>query len=345
MVPLVRLSLLIMLLRSNLSLHLFGKNSSPYDLTSDREGDFSDSEKPPVIPPRNISPSPPPLPILSPEDRENLPPDRREAILSIFGHIQRIEPFLAGDDHANDTPDPNKTLEYNLNVLDKHLYHTWVKHQEFEYETVNTDYTFELPDPIHHITRIASGRRYRQLCAINPAWGILYRRHPQFHFTLIEQQHIHELAEWLFPRRTIKYPLYYVHFAATANVLNDMDEHAVDLFQYFFLPPNDPFRVEYPLSLRLEFTSLNNARTGNKTITFPILTLLRNEEQLARFTLNGKANTTEFERLPPEIRLCLCLYLFDTRDWHAYCVTGELDIFEHNRYYYYTHNPVVEVDL
>ncbi|KAI0642196.1 hypothetical protein C8Q79DRAFT_1013496 [Trametes meyenii] len=341
----------------------FGENSSPYDPTSDHDGDFSDSEEPPVIPPRNISPSPLPLPILSCEERENIPPVVQEAladishdlieqettgyqtILSIFGNIQCIEPFLVGEDHANDTPAPDKPLQYNLDVLDKRLYHAWVKHQEFANETVDANYIFELPDPLHHVTRIASGRRFKQLCAINPAWAILYRHHPQFHFTLIEQQRLHELTEWSFPQRTVEYPLYYAHPATMANVEDDTDEHVIDPFQYYFLPPNDPFRIEYSLSLHLEFTTLNNAWTGNKTVTFPVLTILRHDEQLARFTLDGKANTVEFKRLPPEICLCLCLYLFDTRDWHAYRATGELDIFEHNGYYYYAPNPMVEIDL
>ncbi|KAI0643516.1 hypothetical protein C8Q79DRAFT_1012795 [Trametes meyenii] len=291
----------------------FGENSFPYDPTSDRDGDFSNSEEPPVIPPRNISPSPPPLPILSREERENIPPVVREAladishdlieqetngyqtILSIFGNIQRIEPFLVREDHANDTPAPDKPLQYNLDILDKHLYHIWVKHQEFANETVDADYVFELPDPLHHVTRITSGQHFKQLCAINPAWAILYRRHPQFHFTLIEQQRLHELAEWAFPQRTVKYPLYYAHLAATANVEDDADEHIINPFQYYFLPPNNPFHIKYPLSLHLEFTTLNNAWMGNKTIAFPVLTILRHNKQLARFTLDGKANTVEFE--------------------------------------------------
>ncbi|KAJ8486942.1 hypothetical protein ONZ51_g4503 [Trametes cubensis] len=167
---------------------------------------------------------------------------------------------------------------------------------------------YRIPDDSVAVS-ILRANRIAELYRINPAYLRVFATYPCYTFHIINQLTEALRNDRQLPYGNFDYPFHYNHSAIIQYFELTDPRYALDIH---FLPPNDPFHVEYPLRARFEFT-----RQRGRYIQ-PVLSILYGVDEtihIATFTESGLANRLVFENLKAEIRLALCLYLIDPRDW------------------------------
>lgn len=177
--------------------------------------------------------------------------------------------------------------------------------------------------------------RYRALYAINPRWAVIFAWRPAFFgLTLV---HIGAALQLdnpdLFDNALHTVPITSRHIID--NVILTVSGRGSHLpartslyppvTDLTFLPPNDPFASEHPLSLRLHYQRL--ATESHVAVTFASLEVIREGETLATFSYDARRNGEVFDALHDEIKLALCIYVIDPRIFHVFRRTKDLHFF------------------
>ncbi|KAJ2990192.1 hypothetical protein NUW54_g8546 [Trametes sanguinea] len=276
----------------------YGNNSSPRSHPASPIDDNNDtiveaSPPPSYSPPPRVIP--PPLPThLCLTNVQRLWQNLNQLLVRLNQATRNFETLIWGESQCRPFSPSNTNFLIDFTVL--------VEELEASVQAATEEETLLVLDfHVHKIvapTRTVLHRNYlRPLHSMNRYWGDYFARYPN-NIKRTFDHHRLTIAYHLRPPISVyEYMFEVPHNALIENTQLNICERRPSWFNASFLPPNEPFRFQYPLTARITYQHLNVHTTP--LYQFARLDILEGGRVVASFSHNGIVNVHAYETLPP----------------------------------------------
>ncbi|KAJ2970672.1 hypothetical protein NUW54_g12679 [Trametes sanguinea] len=292
----------------------YGNNSSPRSRPAspidDNDDTIVETSPPPSPSPRVI---PPPLPAqLRTTNVQRIRQNLNRLLVRLNQATRDFEALIWGEPQRRPFSPSNTNFLIDFTVLVEQLQGSVRAATEDETILVLDFHVHEIDEP----TRSVLHREYlRPLCDLNRYWGDYFVRFPNDIKRVFDHHRLAIAYHLRPPASAYEYMFEVPHNALIENAEQNLRERRPGWIDVNFLPPNDPFRLQYPLTARITYQHPNIRTTPLYQIAR--LDILQSGRVIASFSHNGIVNAHTYETV--RIHGCFSAPLSQVRWAGLYC--------------------------